>query len=71
MIKTTESNQLVRPLHNRMPVVIPNGLEEDWIAPVKNGPEMKALEPILIGWSPNEWMIEPSLKTDLSQTRLF
>ncbi len=31
-VLTTEANQLVRPFHNRMPVIIPNGLEEALMA---------------------------------------
>ncbi len=70
-VLTTESNELMKPLHTRMPVVIPNGLEEDWIAPIKNGPELKALEPMLSGWSPNEWIAEPISKAATTQTSLF
>ena len=70
-VLTTESNELIRPLHNRMPVIIPNELEEDWISPVKNGAELKALEPMLIGWNPAEWMAEPTYKPPFSQMSLF
>lgn len=59
-VLTTEPNELLKPLHNRMPVIIPNGLEEEWIAAVKDGPELRALEPMLCGWSPDEWKAEPS-----------
>ncbi|MFL0727898.1 MAG: SOS response-associated peptidase family protein, partial [Prochlorococcus sp.] len=58
-VLTTEPNELIKPLHNRMPVIIPNGLEEEWIAAVKDGPELRALEPMLCGWSPDEWKAEP------------
>lgn len=34
-VLTTEPNELVKQFHNRMPVIIPNGLEEEWIASVK------------------------------------
>ena len=70
-VLTTEPNELVRPLHSRMPVIIPNKLEEDWISPVKNGSELKALEPMLIGWNPDEWIAEPINKPPLSQMSLF
>ncbi len=70
-VLTTEPNELVRPLHSRMPVIIPNKLEEDWISPVKNGSELKALEPMLIGWNPDEWIAEPINKPPLAQMSLF
>ena len=70
-VLTTEPNELVRPLHNRMPVIIPDGLEEDWMASVKDGPELKALEPILSGWSPEEWMAKPINTTPTPQMSLF
>ncbi len=68
---TTKPNELVMHIHNRMPVIIPNGLEEDWIADNINVDELKALEKILIGWSPNEWSLEPINKENPSQLNLF
>ena len=35
-VLTTEANELVRPFHDRMPVIIPHGLEEEWIELVQN-----------------------------------
>ena len=70
-VLTTEPNELVSPLHNRMPVIIPNGLEEEWIAPVKNHAELMALTPLLIGWSSTEWFAEPINKERTSQMSLF
>ena len=70
-VLTTEPNELVRPFHNRMPVIISNELAEEWIAPVKDGPELKALESLLGGWSPDEWIAEPINKLTPSQIRLF
>ena len=58
-VLTTQPNELVKPLHNRMPVVIANGLEQEWIAPVKGNDELKALETMLIGWRSDDWEIEP------------
>ena len=57
-VLTTESNDLIRPLNNRMPVIIPNGLEDEWIAPVKDLAELRALEPMLGGWISDEWVAE-------------
>ena len=56
-ILTTEPNELVKPFHYRMPVVVPNGYEEQWIEQVKDD-ELKDLLPILLGWSPDGWLVE-------------
>ena len=61
----------MKQLHDRMPVIIPNGLEEDWIAPIKDRAELKALEPLINGWNPDEWMAEPIKKKPTSQMTLF
>ena len=70
-ILTTQPNKLIRPLHNRMPVIIPNGLEEDWIEPIKNINQLKALEPITHGWSPDEWIAEKTSKSSTDQIIMF
>jgi len=71
-VLTTEPNKLIRPLHNRMPVIIPNGQEEDWIAPAKDGYELRALEDLLVSRSSDEWLAEPiNNKTVPSQMSLF
>ncbi|NDD69777.1 MAG: SOS response-associated peptidase, partial [Synechococcaceae bacterium WB9_4xC_028] len=46
-VLTTEANALIRPFHDRMPVLIPAGLEEAWMAP-SDGAELRALEPLLL-----------------------
>ncbi len=70
-VLTTEPNALISPLHNRMPVIIPNGLEEEWIAPVKSHAELLALTPLLSGWSSAEWFAEPINKHPAAQMSLF
>ena len=55
-VLTTTPNELVRPLHQRMPVVIPEGLEEAWMAPV-HGQQLRALEPLLAPWAPSGWEV--------------
>jgi putative SOS response-associated peptidase YedK len=57
-ILTTRPNALVAPIHARMPVLIPEGLEEPWLAPV-HGPELRALEPLLQPWDPAGWTAQP------------
>ena len=51
---TTTSNNLVRPIHDRMPVVVPDGLEKAWLDPV-GGSELRALEPLTISWDATAW----------------
>ena len=70
-VLTTEPNELVKPLHNRMPVIIPHGKEEDWIAAVKEESELRELMPILRGWNPNNWKAEFINKASTTQTSLF
>ncbi len=67
-ILTTEPNSLVKPLHSRMPVVIPEGLEEEWMR-VRNGFELKQLEPFLEAWEAKSWIAE-SLNISKSHDQL-
>ncbi|SBO44428.1 SOS response-associated peptidase [Cyanobium sp. NIES-981] len=55
---TTAPNALIAPLHDRMPAVIPEGLEQPWLA-AGDGAELRALEPLLEPWEPAEWVVEP------------
>ena len=66
-VLTTEPNHLVKQFHNRMPVIIPNGLEEEWISSVKSANELKALKTLMIKWDPEEWKVEPLKKPDTNQ----
>ena len=52
-VLTTEPNELIKPLNYRMPVVVPNGYEEQWTKQVKDADELKGLLPIMLGWSSN------------------
>ena len=54
-ILTTTPNALIRPLHPRMPVVIPSGLEDAWMASV-DGAGLRALQPLLESWDPTGWI---------------
>ena len=53
-ILTTIPNALVKPLHHRMPVLIPEGLEQAWMASL-DGQGLRALEPLLSPWDPSGW----------------
>lgn len=57
-VLTTNPNALVAPLHDRMPVLIPEGLEQAWCEPL-DGAGLRALEPLLQGWDPAGWWAEP------------
>jgi putative SOS response-associated peptidase YedK len=64
-ILTTGPNGLIAPLHDRMPVLIPDGLEAAWLAPV-HGAELRALEPLLAPWDPGGWLAKPLGRSQLS-----
>ena len=70
-ILTTEPNTLVKPLHHRMPVVVPYGYEEQWTEQVKDADELKGLLPIRIGWPPDGWVVEEVSKKYSDQMSLF
>jgi putative SOS response-associated peptidase YedK len=54
VVLTTRPNELLARVHDRMPVVIPDGLEEAWLEPA-DGPALRALEPLLDPWDPAAW----------------
>ena len=69
-VLTTKPNELLKPLHHRMPVIVPNGYEEKWTEQVKNVDELKGLLSIMKSWSPDGWIVEKvNKKTD--QMSLF
>ena len=70
-ILTTEPNTLIKPLHHRMPVVVPDGYEEQWTEQVKDEDELKGLLPIRIGWPPDGWVVEEVNKKSSDQMSLF
>ena len=70
-ILTTEPNDLMRPIHHRMPVVVPYGFEEQWTQQVKDTYELKALIPIMMGWLSSGWTIEEINKKNKDQMNLF
>ena len=57
-VLTTAPNALVRSIHDRMPVVIPDGLEEAWLEAC-DGAALRALQPLMQGWDPAAWRAEP------------
>ncbi len=70
-VLTTEPNELVKPLHNRMPVIVPDGYEERWTRQVKDDYELKGLHLMMLGWSPDGWLVEDLNKKETDQMSLF
>ena len=70
-ILTTEPNKLIKPLHSRMPCIIPNGFEEQWTENFENKDELKELLPLIKGWSQEDWLVEKSNNSSMSQMSLF
>ncbi len=68
-ILTTRPNALIAPIHARMPALIPDGLEQAWLAPV-HGAELRALEPLLAPWDPAGWQLEPVEPQPLDRQQL-
>ena len=54
VVLTTAPNDLLVRVHDRMPVVIPDGLEQAWLESV-DGPALRALEPLMAPWDPAPW----------------
>ena len=70
-ILTTKPNDLIKPLHNRMPVVVPNGYEEQWTEQIKDSNELQDLLMIMMSWSPEGWVSEEVKKKHVDQFSLF
>ena len=54
-----------------MPVVVPNGYEEQWTEQVKDAYELKVLLPIMMSWSPDGWISEEVNRKQSDQMSLF
>ena len=54
-----------------MPVIVPNGYEEQWTEKVKDADELKRLFLIMMGWSPDGWLVEDFKKKETDQMSLF
>ena len=54
-----------------MPVIVPNGYEEQWTEQVKDADELKRLFPIMMSWSPVGWLVEDVKKKETDQMCLF
>ena len=70
-VLTTEPNDLIKPLHHRMPVVVTNGHEKRWTQQVKDSYALKGLQPIMKGWSPDGWVLEQLNNQPSDQMSLF
>ena len=65
---TTDPNDLIKPLHHRMPVIIPNGYEEQWTEQA-NADKLKGIA-FMMSWSPDGWLVEDVKKRNY-QMSLF
>ncbi len=70
-VLTTKPNELIKPLHHRMPVIVPNGYEEQWTEQVKNSDELKRLLTIVMACSTDGWLVENQKKKETNQMSLF
>tara|TARA_Y100001968_G_scaffold324496_1_gene363914 strand:+ start:3288 stop:3926 length:639 start_codon:yes stop_codon:yes gene_type:complete len=70
-VLTIEPSDLIKPLHNRMPAIIPNGLEKEWLLSVKDNLELRELKSMLGGCCSEEWKAEPIKKSPTFQMSLF
>ena len=70
-ILTTEPNDLIKPIHNCMPVIIPNGCEEKWTEQVKHIDELNDLTSIFKVWSTSGWIKELVNKKKIKQMNIF
>lgn len=64
---TTKPNHLIAPLHDRMPVIMPTGLEEVWLQP-GDASHRRMLEPMLESWDPKGWCLS-TIKQEKTQTK--
>jgi putative SOS response-associated peptidase YedK len=53
-ILTTAPNDLLRPIHERMPVVVPDDQVEPWLL-ARGAAPLRQLEPLLRPWDPRGW----------------
>ena len=70
-VLTTAPNALLKKLHHRMPVVVPSGYEEQWTEQIKDHYKLKDLLQMMMGWSPNGWLVEEVNKRYPDQMSLF
>ena len=70
-VLTTEPNELIKPFHHRIYIVVPNGFEKQWTEQVKDTVALNDLLPTIIGWSPDGWLVEHLGKKETNQISLF
>jgi hypothetical protein len=54
-----------------MPVIVPNGYEEQWTEQVKEADELKGLFAIMMSWSHDGWLVEDVNRKETDQICLF
>jgi putative SOS response-associated peptidase YedK len=70
-VLTTEPNELIKPFHHRMPVVVPKGFEKQWTEQVKDSVGLNDLLPSIMSWTPEGWLVEHLGKKETNQISLF
>ena len=70
-VLTTQPNSIVKSIHHRMPVIVPDGYEEEWTEHIKDTNELRGLLPIMMGWSSYGWIVEDINKKESYQMSLF
>ena len=54
-----------------MPVIVPDGYEEQWTEQVKDANELKGLLTLMMSWSSDGWLVEDLKKKEIDQMSLF
>ena len=54
-----------------MPMIVPNGYEEQWTEQVKDADELRVLFAIRRSWPPDGWLVEDVKKKETDQMSLF
>ncbi len=54
-----------------MPVVVPDGYEDQWTEQIKKADELKGLLTLMRGWAPDGWLVENIDTKETNQMSLF
>jgi hypothetical protein len=54
-----------------MPIIVPNGYEEEWTEQVKDSYKLKSLLALMMTWPPDGWIVEEINKKETDQLSLF
>ena len=54
-----------------MPVIVPNGYEEQWTEQIKDADELRGLFAIMMSWPFDGWLVEDVNEKENDQMSLF